>query len=89
MSEEKRWHDASVWEYEDAASRTLKEARDGGPVRKRGQFRYSFYDVAEPGKESREIVDYFSEDDNTVVIVGVAGEAGEAQRGKGKRVCAP
>jgi hypothetical protein len=63
MSEDKKWVEVWVTEYETAEKRTLKELRVGGPVRKRGQFKYWFYEKSRE-KRKRKIEDYFSEDDD-------------------------
>lgn len=64
MAEDEKWCEVTVTNYEDAETRTRKEHRVGGPVRRRGQFKYWFYTTGKGQK--RKVEDYFSEDDDSV-----------------------
>ena len=74
MSEDKRWIPGRVWEFESALQRTLKVRPNNGPIFKRGQFRYTFDQVSYENiggkrkKITETISDYFSEDDDSVLI---------------------
>ena len=91
MAEDKKWVEIKIWEYESAVERTKKEFALGGPVRKRGQFRYTFWSISGTGKRKKRTLetDYFSEDDDSIVISGINDDNQQSQRRRIRRVSAP
>ena len=75
MKEDKRWIRGHVWHFESDLERTIKARPYNGPIFKRGQFRYTFNQVSYENiggkrkKITETISDYFSEDDDTVLII--------------------
>jgi len=66
MAEEKKWCEVTVTDYVDAETRTRNSLEKGGPVRRRGMFKY-WFSTTGPGKKKK-VEDYFSEDDDSVVF---------------------
>jgi hypothetical protein len=64
MEQEKKWCEVTVTHYVDAETRNALQK--GGPVRRRGMFKY-WFSTTGPGKKKK-VEDYFSEDDDSVVF---------------------
>jgi hypothetical protein len=82
MAEEKKWCEVTVTHYVDAETRTRNSLQKGGPVRRRGMFKY-WFSTTGPGKKKK-VIDYFSEDDDSVVFPVEEEEEEEEEEEKPK-----